>query len=76
MEGLIKDLKNILSKKKRIAITTHTNPDGDAIGSSLALFLLIKKKTIEKCDAYLDIMLEKMNMVDGETFGKYKTEIS
>jgi len=40
MEGLIKDLKNILSKKKRIAITTHTNPDGDAIGSSLALFLL------------------------------------
>ncbi|GIS01246.1 MAG: hypothetical protein CM15mP102_20660 [Flavobacteriales bacterium] len=42
MEGLIKDLK-IYFPKKRIAITTHTNPDGDAIGSSLALFLLFKK---------------------------------
>ena len=47
MEGLIKDLKNILSKKKRIAITTHTNPDGDAIGSSLALFLLFKKMDLD-----------------------------
>ena len=47
MERLIKDLKNILSKKKRIAITTHTNPDGDAIGSSLALFLLFKKMDLD-----------------------------
>lgn len=30
-------LKELLSKHKNIIITTHVNPDGDAIGSSLAL---------------------------------------
>tara|TARA_B100001027_G_C16220489_1_gene309571 strand:+ start:76 stop:1083 length:1008 start_codon:yes stop_codon:yes gene_type:complete len=43
MEGKIKLLKNLLSKENKIVITTHTNPDGDAIGSSLALFHLFKK---------------------------------
>ena len=43
MEGKIKELKNLLSKEKKIIITTHTNPDGDAIGSSLALFIYLKK---------------------------------
>lgn len=38
----IKELKQLLSEKKEIIIITHKNPDGDAIGSSLALcgFLL------------------------------------
>ena len=38
-------LSGLLAKKKNIVITTHTNPDGDAIGSSLGLynFLLLKK---------------------------------
>ncbi len=37
-------LKEVLRKKKDIVITTHLNPDGDAIGSSLGLynFLLAK----------------------------------
>jgi len=30
-------LKEILSVRQNIVITTHVNPDGDAIGSSLAL---------------------------------------
>jgi len=33
-----------LQETKKIAILTHTNPDGDAIGSSLALALALKKK--------------------------------
>ena len=33
-----------LSKPLQILITTHTNPDGDAIGSSLALSFYLKKK--------------------------------
>ncbi len=33
----IKEIKKVLSSPKRIVITTHKNPDGDAIGSSLAL---------------------------------------
>ena len=43
MEGKIKELKKLLSKDKKIVITTHTNPDGDAIGSSLALYHFFKK---------------------------------
>jgi phosphoesterase RecJ-like protein len=37
-------IKELLRKKKDIVITTHLNPDGDAIGSSLGLynFLLLK----------------------------------
>ena len=39
--GLIADL---ISQPLRILITTHSNPDGDAIGSSLALASYLKKK--------------------------------
>ena len=34
----MKELKNLISNKHKIVITTHINPDGDAIGSSLALY--------------------------------------
>lgn len=38
-------LKKLLSDKNlKIAITTHKNPDGDAIGSSLALYEYLKLK--------------------------------
>ena len=47
MEGKIKELKKLLSKDKKIVITTHTNPDGDAIGSSLALYHFLKKSNYD-----------------------------
>lgn len=34
-------LKELLFRKKNIVIIPHTNPDGDAIGSSLALMHLL-----------------------------------
>jgi bifunctional oligoribonuclease and PAP phosphatase NrnA len=34
----IEDVKKLLGTPKKIAITSHRNPDGDAIGSSLGLF--------------------------------------
>lgn len=39
-------LKNVLAcvkKHKKFLITTHTNPEGDALGSELAFYLLLKK---------------------------------
>jgi len=39
-------LKNVASavrRNRRFLLTTHTNPEGDALGSELALFLLLKK---------------------------------
>jgi len=42
MENL-NDLRAILSLPKDIVITTHRNPDGDAIGSSLGLYHFLRK---------------------------------
>lgn len=39
----IKALKGLLGKSPKIVITTHQNPDGDAIGSMLGLFHFLKK---------------------------------
>jgi phosphoesterase RecJ-like protein len=39
----IQELKSLLSSPKEIVIVTHRNPDGDAIGSSLALLHFLKK---------------------------------
>ena len=36
-------LKNLLSAKQNVVITTHVNPDGDAIGSSVALLNFLIK---------------------------------
>ena len=37
-------VKKRLSERKNIVITTHKSPDGDALGSSLALFLALRSK--------------------------------
>lgn len=39
----IESLKTLLSSPKKIVITSHRNPDGDAIGSSLGLKHFLKK---------------------------------
>ena len=40
----LKSLQSLLSEKKKIVITTHYNPDGDAMGSSLGLYHYLKAK--------------------------------
>jgi len=37
-------IKSLLARPAHILITTHTNPDGDAVGSSLALGSYLRKK--------------------------------
>ena len=39
----MQELKNLLSAKQKVVITTHVNPDGDAIGSSVALLNFLIK---------------------------------
>ncbi|XOV93027.1 MAG: bifunctional oligoribonuclease/PAP phosphatase NrnA [Bacteroidota bacterium] len=39
----VQAIKTLLSSPKNIVITTHANPDGDALGSSLGLSLFLKK---------------------------------
>ena len=39
---IIDDVKSEISMAKKIVITAHLNPDGDALGSSLALYNYLK----------------------------------
>ena len=39
----VRTLRQWISSSRKVAILTHTNPDGDAIGSSLALALSLKR---------------------------------
>ena len=39
----IDNIKNEINKSQSIVILTHQNPDGDAIGSSLAMYLVLTK---------------------------------
>jgi len=40
----IKEIKELLSTPKNIVIVPHRNPDGDAIGASLAMYHFLKNK--------------------------------
>jgi phosphoesterase RecJ-like protein len=42
----ISKTKKLLQTSKNVVITCHKGPDGDAIGSSLALYLYLRKKNI------------------------------
>ena len=56
----MQEIKQILNDSKSIVITTHKSPDGDAIGSSLALYQFLKKLNKEVSvivpDAYPDFL--------------------
>lgn len=43
-QSTINDVIKLLEIPRKILITTHTNPDGDAIGSSLAMYGYLLKK--------------------------------
>lgn len=39
----LKELEVLLANPRKIVVTSHTNPDGDAVGSSLALAMVLRK---------------------------------
>ncbi len=46
-EGVSRTIRGWIKAAKRVAVLTHTNPDGDAIGSSLALALALGKMGLD-----------------------------
>jgi len=44
MTKTLTEIKNLIEKNKNFLIVSHINPEGDAIGSSIALALGLKKK--------------------------------
>src|SRR5437870_2428187 len=61
-------LKEFLSSPRKIVITTHHKPDGDALGSSLALYMWLKKQnhevTVVSPTDYPDFLLWMPNEKD------------
>src|ERR1043165_6101917 len=47
MTDIYQQIIDILSRSKQVLVTTHVRPDGDALGSSAALVLGMRKVGIE-----------------------------
>ena len=47
------EIAQLLNQSKKIAITTHRNPDGDAIGSTMALSAFLR----DYCSAEICVVL-------------------
>ncbi len=45
---MLKEIAEILKNSKRVLITTHVNPDGDGIGSGIALMMILNKINKDK----------------------------
>jgi phosphoesterase RecJ-like protein len=58
-------IQQALNNSNSIVITTHKSPDGDAIGSSLALYHFLKKSKKEVTVIVPDAFPEFLNWMDG-----------
>jgi phosphoesterase RecJ-like protein len=58
---------DVLSRSKRVLVTTHVRPDGDALGTSAALVLAMKKKGIDAEVLLLSHLPTKYRFVFEET---------
>lgn len=80
----IEELRTLLQTPKNIVILSHTNPDGDAIGSSLAWAEILKSKghiatcvVPNKYPYYLDFMPNTSSMLfyKDDTEGRVKSAL-
>lgn len=62
----MKKIESYLKNIKKIGITGHIRPDGDCVGSCLALYMyLVKNHKDIEVDVYLDAFPEKFNFLPG-----------
>lgn len=78
---LIEKTTALLSKPQKIVIVAHQNPDGDAIGSSLGLYLFLKSNPNHKVSIIMpndfpDFLKWMPAVEDILIFEKNKTEVS
>ena len=63
----MQEIKKILNESNSIMITTHKSPDGDAIGSSLALYHFLKKNNKKVAIIIPDGYPNFLNWMDGSS---------
>ena len=72
----MKEIKKAISKVDSIVITTHKSPDGDAIGSSLALWHYLKSLRKSVVVVVPDAFPEFLNWMEGtESILNYEQDI-
>ena len=72
---MFKEIFNTLKKADKILILTHINPDGDALGSSVAFKLMLEKMG-KKATIFLEKELPDMFSCFGDNFvwGEYNED--
>jgi phosphoesterase RecJ-like protein len=71
-EQQYEEIAQLLNQSRKIAITTHRNPDGDAIGSTMALSMFLRQYGSaevcvvlpDPCPHYLSFLTQKNNCID------------
>ena len=59
-------IDQLIGSAKTIGISSHVRPDGDAIGSSLGMYLYLKKNYPEtKVDVFLEKVLPELTFISG-----------
>lgn len=72
--NLAKEFKEYLARYKRVTIISHKRPDGDTIGSALALYNSLRANSITSELVCIDKPPIKYNFLKG--FDRYKNKIS
>ncbi len=81
METFSTDIYKIWSESKNIIISTHTNPDGDAVGAVLALAMTVKIIgaepiiLIENYSEKFDFIKGKEYIYDGDNYDEIKPDV-
>jgi phosphoesterase RecJ-like protein len=75
----LKKIGKVILRAKKIAIFTHSRPDGDALGCSYGLMLALKSKGInakvfleEKCNSKEYLLIEKENKTKKENMFEFE----
>ena len=71
----VSDVKRLIDSTNRIVITSHKNPDGDAVGSGLALYNYLTAKGKDTKFILPDLMPQNLKWIPGvDTIVTHKTQ--
>ena len=74
--SVLDSIREMIQKAKKILIITHENPDGDAVGSALAMYLTLKKLDIANLQDVMSLQTRIISNLhpDEQHFILHRTE--
>ncbi len=79
-ESELKELFELIENAKKVMVTTHLNPDMDAVGSSLGLYWILKSMNkdvdivLEDSQPFEETFLEGLNRIQKASIGEVVTK--